>query len=807
DNTGRIFPLGYVGFAFLESPGNPFDGIDNDEDGITDERRDSGPGMLIEGQENIRAFVEANYNMALFEAETNVEDGLRGFGPLEERPAYIDGRWWTGDENLDWVGFEDLNENGVWDEGEPLRDDLGRDGLGPFDFGYEAPDDGEADGIPTPGEPNFDQTDIRESDMIGLRGFDIDDRRVYQNGDNLRNDTWLWNRLSESEFALGTRPDAFEVFDIEPYLLFMSGPVQLPPGRTDFFSLGWLFGDNRANFFRNRETVQNIYNANYRFAQPPIPPTLTAIAGDGRVVLAWDTVSVASFDRFSQEFDFEGYRVYKGTDPLLSDARVITDIDGSPTFFKPLAQFDLINEFAGPVPVLNNTASYDLGSNTGLQFFYIDEDVRNGVRYYYAVVAYDRGVWTDDGRLEVDPQENTFNFSVDAFGNLRSVSGNAALIIPKQRSSGFVAGGANEDLSGVTSGFGTGRVEVEVVDEDQADFNSAYTIEFESEILNPSEYVTRRYTVTKQSTGEELITRPMEDASPLIDGFLVDFFNDEIIEFDLDRSGYVANLGTDNEQFSLNPNSLDGLQTNWIASVELDESTLSEPVPADFELRFSNENVYLPPRFQAVNFLRDSLNVIGVNIDTDEMTELLIVDRNDNGMFDVDDELLIVERDVVFRSRWRVSFQLPPGQESRPPGDGEVLRISNKKPFATGDRFTFTLRESAIDQDKAKQDLDRVAVVPNPYIAASEFEIRTSSVGRSQRQIAFINLPAKCTIRIYNVRGELVNTIERDTTIDDGLEYWDLRTRDRQDVAYGVYVYHVEAPGIGTTTGKFALIK
>ena len=107
----------------------------------------------------------------------------------------------------------------------------------------------------------------------------------------------------------------------------------------------------------------------------------------------------------------------------------------------------------------------------------------------------------------------------------------------------------------------------------------------------------------------------------------------------------------------------------------------------------------------------------------------------------------------------------------------------------------------------AKEQLKNIAVVPNPYIAASAFELRTSSVGRSERRIAFMYLPAKCTIRIYNIRGELVQTIHRDAAIDDGMEYWDLKTRDFQDVAYGVYVYHVEAPGIGTTTGKFALIK
>ena len=36
---------------------------------------------------------------------------------------------------------------------------------------------------------------------------------------------------------------------------------------------------------------------------------------------------------------------------------------------------------------------------------------------------------------------------------------------------------------------------------------------------------------------------------------------------------------------------------------------------------------------------------------------------------------------------------------------------------------------------------------------------------------------------------------------------WDLLTEDRLAVSYGVYLYHVEAPGVGETTGTFALLK
>ena len=54
-----------------------------------------------------------------------------------------------------------------------------------------------------------------------------------------------------------------------------------------------------------------------------------------------------------------------------------------------------------------------------------------------------------------------------------------------------------------------------------------------------------------------------------------------------------------------------------------------------------------------------------------------------------------------------------------------------------------------------------------------------------------------------NWSGRCITT----AAITDGAEWWDLRTEEQQDVAFGVYVFHVEAPGIGEHVGKFALVK
>jgi len=79
--------------------------------------------------------------------------------------------------------------------------------------------------------------------------------------------------------------------------------------------------------------------------------------------------------------------------------------------------------------------------------------------------------------------------------------------------------------------------------------------------------------------------------------------------------------------------------------------------------------------------------------------------------------------------------------------------------------------------------------------------------GRGERRIQFFHLPKECTIRIYSLRGFLVDTIKHYSTADDGMESWDLISKDGNDIAYGIYLYHVDAPGVGKKVGRFVVIK
>lgn len=107
----------------------------------------------------------------------------------------------------------------------------------------------------------------------------------------------------------------------------------------------------------------------------------------------------------------------------------------------------------------------------------------------------------------------------------------------------------------------------------------------------------------------------------------------------------------------------------------------------------------------------------------------------------------------------------------------------------------------------AKGNLDDVVVVPNPYIGSADWEGWAPSLVRELR-IAFMNLPNKCTIDIYTISGNWVDRIEHNDA-NYGTAYWDLAnfaTEVGIQIASGVYIYHIDAPGIGEKIGKFAVI-
>lgn len=87
----------------------------------------------------------------------------------------------------------------------------------------------------------------------------------------------------------------------------------------------------------------------------------------------------------------------------------------------------------------------------------------------------------------------------------------------------------------------------------------------------------------------------------------------------------------------------------------------------------------------------------------------------------------------------------------------------------------------------AKEDLSSIRVVPNPY----RIDVASNQHGADNPdRILFYGLPARCTIRIFTERGDLIETLNHTNGSAD--EPWNSLTSSKQLIVSGVYIAHFE---------------
>jgi hypothetical protein len=135
---------------------------------------------------------------------------------------------------------------------------------------------------------------------------------------------------------------------------------------------------------------------------------------------------------------------------------------------------------------------------------------------------------------------------------------------------------------------------------------------------------------------------------------------------------------------------------------------------------------------------------------------------------------------------------------------GTVLRIVTSKPNQPGDVHTFTTEGyAATEFDLATKQLrlEDIGIVPNPYKGSSSYE-----VSQLTDEVRFTNLPDVATIRVFTLNGTLVKTINKQSPGVATIP-WNLTTDQNLPIASGMYLIHVEVPGVGSHTMKFAVVK
>lgn len=832
-----------------EDLGLPFrDNIDNDDSHVTPTASFpylTEPGSPLITQEIVDAAAGDAFNRYRVPGTDIV---LYDVGPEDLGKAYADGidndEDGAIDEGIDEGIDEMIDESradGIDNDGDwnVLQDDNGFDGVA------FSGDEGDGDGVPTtgagtnfPGEKNIDVTDISESDQIGISNAQV--VPAFSLNFNSQSDRFLFfTFMVPGDLDIEQPPPG------ESDLVITSSLFPLKAGQVERISISVQMGIDREQALDSREKAFQAYQEDYQFAQAPIVPALTAVPGDGQVTLYWDSDSEESFDPFlaglgREARDFEGYRLYRATDPAFLDATVITDGFGNRLLRKPIAQFDKINAFEGFHPIDVNGIKFYLGDNrqtgnedaTGLAHSFVDTDVTNGITYFYALTAYDFGAVEET----IPPTETPVRIRRQPDGSIETAK-NVVQITPAAPAAGFV--GADITEFDRVEGFTSSRIAYNIIDPRAIKDGHRYQITFEDTLrlggsTTPDTLTTKNFTLTDLTENRVLLDRSDrfgEDSEfPVLsdDGESLGF----TLDFILEPAIIVNSTETVWSRPEVYPISFEPyLAAGFIKGLRN---------PADYRIEVVGDGEGQSTEFQVrrrVTLPSRPTNVKVFNVSTGQEVKYAFWDLTGDDFtsptattaarWSADpleaesDRIIIIEPPVGDLGgaevvTWQASLrQAVAGREN--PQAGDVIDIKVRKPFLASDVFEFVAKGPGIDNELAKSELDAIQVVPNPYVVTNRFEgLNPFTSGRGPRTLQFINLPPQCTIRIFTVGGRLVRTIEHNTGSNDsigpadlmnGIVEWDLESEDNLSVAYGMYLYHVEAPGIGEKEGSFAIIK
>ena len=622
-------------------------------------------------------------------------------------------------------------------------------------------------------------------------------------------------------------------------MMLTTGPFTMAPGDSQEIVVGIVVGQsvNRTasvalmKFYD--EAAQSTFDLNFNVPKPPDPPTVKTTPSDGGVLLTWDNHAE---NYHEAPYVFEGYVVYQGASQSGPYTRVATfDInDGITTVLDP--GFDEQSYVVLPkVAAQGNDGGirYEFRTNTDLVR---SLPLYTGTTYYYTVRSYAVGIGLVPQVLE---SSDTVRF-----------------VIPQTP-----PGGVDLASAGIGSGptYGqtdpslpptTDNVQVIVKDRDRL-LDANYRVGYKPDPQGiPVWYLTRTLSGTVDTLVNNYSNFSGDEHYPIVDGLQVKLIGADYRKL-LSVSyvnvgpnppgfvGYGPDLGLGffdgSADYAINiplggfTSMLDPANVNAFHNVEVRftggpagqkayrymGSTSTTPtrtyafqdfVDVPFTVWDLDNNRQLNAGFNEMEYTPpDGLWNPDTTADPFDRREFMVVMASDYSPTALpyyttdhpDLKLDGAQLDLMY-VLWPHQAAVAGSGVPIPVDNGDKVRfqLASRSP---NDYFTFSTKAAnRSNVALAKDQLALVKAVPNPYFAHSSYEL-----DQFNRVIKFTHLPQQCTIRLFTLAGSLVRTIQKNDATSQLT--WNLETDNGLPVGSGIYVFHVDAPGVGTKIGKVAV--
>ena len=620
-------------------------------------------------------------------------------------------------------------------------------------------------------------------------------------------------------------------------IVLATGPFEMALGDTQevvVALLGAISSDRLRSVSKLKFTdqfVQDAYNSFFQVPKPPTQPNVRLVELDQTIVLnwGWDPESVAKTESGgSPGFDFEGYNVYQlpSAEATLGQATKI-------------ATFDLVNGVTTILGIALDEQSgvvldvpLQIGNDGGLQrYITMTRDALrsgplvNGQQYYFAVTAYSRATSEEAATttsLESSPQTIICVPQVAPPGITRTHEAPGE-VLPAEHTKGIGDASVwpmvvdptalqqsaykvtfNDDATWSLSRGG----EILVDRESNISLDESYPIVEGIQVkvgnlvfTNPTTYISAQVTNDADPEDGDLSLWGDGTLFGYSDGYGSTFWEGggagdnrlvRDIEFrftgvwnadqtEIIEGGSMATLGgvsggSGERDIAAHP----------FKPAEVSDSTGAFLQRVPFEI-WDVEDPDNPRQLNAVFFdrgadgSRDDGSVVyhqTYNMPGRDYITIVHTDYDPTKIHELTDD----------NTTW-VYFFLQGGASVWSTGD--VLKITIGNTVVAGeDEFEFSVTAATYSEALAKENVEKINVFPNPYLG-----VNLAETSRYSHFVTFSYLPPKANIRIFDMSGTLVRTIEK----DDPSQFtrWDLQNQNQLPVASGMYIAHIELPGIG----------